>query len=385
MAPGQSRRPDSSAFSQQTLKAWRPVLTPRSVILLFSVVGIIFIPVGAIILAASNQVVEVQGHDYSGSCCIDNCDATKTWEHSDANPCNITITVPKRMEPPIFFYYKLTNYYQNHRRYVRSRDDNQLKGDVVELETLLETRSCDYHVLADPDDRSSIISPCGLVAWSLFNDSFSLYSPSGEEVTLNEKGIAWPSDMEYKFKNSPNGSTGANFPPFAHWRQRTCNELPADKQDECLESEATPEAGWCYPGSGYCVEDEHFAVWMRAAGLPAFRKLYGRIENALEPGEYTVRVSNGVYDPSDGTFRNAAAGYQPQTFLYPVSTFGGTKAVVLSTTSWIGGKNLFLGYAYVVVGVICIVLALCFFIKYRLSPRELGDASYITWLSKDNK
>jgi len=26
------------------------------------------------------------------------------------------------------------------------------------------------------------------------------------------------------------------------------------------------------------MTDEHFMVWMRAAGLPNFRKLYGRIE-----------------------------------------------------------------------------------------------------------
>ena len=31
---------------------------------------------------------------------------------------------------------------------------------------------------------------------------------------------------------------------------------------------------------------EHFIVWMRTAGLPNFRKLWGRIDNGLEPGEY---------------------------------------------------------------------------------------------------
>ena len=51
-----SKRPENSAFKQQTLKAWRPVLTPRLVILLFSVVGIIFVPIGGVILSVSNQV-----------------------------------------------------------------------------------------------------------------------------------------------------------------------------------------------------------------------------------------------------------------------------------------------------------------------------------------
>ena len=116
---------------------------------------------------------------------------------------------------------------------------------------------------------------------------------------------------------------------------------------------------------------------MRAAGLPNFRKLYAVINTRLDAGTYTVRVSNGVASPGGGML-NSWTGAEQKT-LYPVSSFGGTKAVVLSTTSWMGGRNLFLGTAYVVVGAICLVLALCFLIKYKMAPRDLGDASYITW------
>ena len=33
-------------------------------------------------------------------------------------------------EGPVFLYYGLTNFYQNHRRYFQSRDDNQLYGQI---------------------------------------------------------------------------------------------------------------------------------------------------------------------------------------------------------------------------------------------------------------
>ena len=35
------------------------------------------------------------------------------------------------MSPPIYVYYKLDNYYQNHRRYVKSRSSSQLLGKVT--------------------------------------------------------------------------------------------------------------------------------------------------------------------------------------------------------------------------------------------------------------
>jgi len=60
--------------------------------------------------------------------------------------------------------------------------------------------------------------PCGLIARSFFNDSFSLYEKTDDDekefdleipntktkvnkMTLNEKGIAWETDVTEKFKN----------------------------------------------------------------------------------------------------------------------------------------------------------------------------------------
>ena len=77
--------PNSSAFKQQTLKAWRPILTPKLVILLFALGGLIFIPVGVIVIGASNGVTEIVSEDYSASCCIANCDSQIPWERVDAN------------------------------------------------------------------------------------------------------------------------------------------------------------------------------------------------------------------------------------------------------------------------------------------------------------
>lgn len=107
------------------------------------------------------------------------------------------------------------------------------------------------------------------------------------------------------------------------------------------------------------VDDEHFMVWMRTAALPTFKKLHHKIlGTSLKAGDRLVIHIKDSYD---------------------VKQFGGEKHIVLSTTSWLGGKNDFLGFAYIIVGTLCLLLASAFFIKHKVSPRKLGDMQYFNW------
>lgn len=75
-------------------------------------------------------------------------------------------------------------------RYVKSRSDGQLK--YVSSEN--ETQDC------KPEDVANRISivPCGLIAWSLFNDTFN-FSLNNQQLAVNKRGISWKSDREHKF------------------------------------------------------------------------------------------------------------------------------------------------------------------------------------------
>jgi flagellar biosynthesis/type III secretory pathway M-ring protein FliF/YscJ len=64
---------------------------------------------------------------------------------------------------------------------------------------------------------------------------------------------------------------------------------------------------------------------------------------------------------------------------YPVKEFSGTKSIVISTVSWIGGKQPFLGWAYVAAAILCVFLALAGLIRHLVKPRKLGDMSLLSW------
>lgn len=88
---------------------------------------------------------------------------------------------------------------------------------------------------------------------------------------------------------------------------------------------------------------------MNTAGLPQFRKLWGRVEEDIPKGNYRVVIVNN----------------------YDVSSFSGQKFVVLSTTSSFGGKVTFIGVLYVIVGVIALLGAAVIFLSYFLKRRSL--------------
>ena len=55
-----SRRPDNTAFRQQRLPAWQPVLTAGSVLPAFLLIGLLFIPIGIGLFVTSNNIKEFQ-------------------------------------------------------------------------------------------------------------------------------------------------------------------------------------------------------------------------------------------------------------------------------------------------------------------------------------
>jgi len=170
-------------------------------------------------------------------------------------------------------YYRLTKFYQNHRRYVKSLNQDQLVGNFVDNSTIASS-DCDPLKL-DPSGKAYY--PCGLIANSMFNDTIQTPQlvtsrtagvvAGPEAFNMTTYGIAWGSDRNL-YKQAP--YTNDQVVPPPNWHDR----YPYGYNDN-------------FPIRDISTWEE-FQVWMRTAGLPTFSKMALRQDNEGMPA--------GIYD-----------------------------------------------------------------------------------------
>ena len=154
-----------SKLKQQKLPAWRPVPTITSTTITFISFGVIFIIIGIIILIYSGKIQEYSiRYDNHKEC-------------ENQSICNIKITIDKKMKQPIMVYYQINKFYQNHRRYVKSKSDKQLNGKSFSLKEMKNSGDCaPAETNAEMNKKTSMTNeelkdddlaiPCGLIAKS---------------------------------------------------------------------------------------------------------------------------------------------------------------------------------------------------------------------------
>jgi hypothetical protein len=217
-------------FKQQMLKSWQPVATLTRTTITIFVLAAVFLGLGIPMLVINNHIKEYSlRYD-------DQCQTT----------CNLTLTITREIKGPIFVYYEIEGFFQNHRLYANSISYSQLKGEnISESKALSDCDPIVYNkdlyvttsITGAPLDPEAIANPCGMVAYTIFNDTFELRNGS-ESLSILSTRIAWPSDV-------------SNFVV----RER--------------------EGMW------YDISDERFINWVRIASMANFRKLWGRIEGSL--------------------------------------------------------------------------------------------------------
>lgn len=290
-------------FRQQDLWALKPVWSPKCVVVMYYVIAVVFLPIGVAVLIQSLRMSQTDRFRYDN---FGDCDIGEGGGLERI--CVLPVDIQKDTGAPTYMYYGLVNYFQNARNYIKSRSAEQLRGQSNPT----VSDCADAGVGIDFDSNNPVV-PCGLTAFSRFNDTFKLCRDPGceNEIPLRKKGIAWDIDVEKRFRPGEVGSSDGY----------------------------TEE-------SNAIVTDEDFMVWMRLATYNNFHKLYRIIDEPLSAGRYYV-----VIDAS-----------------YPVKQFDGEKFIFFSETTWFGGRSRFLGIAYIVVGGLSLIAATLFCIRSGSAP-----------------
>jgi len=272
---------------------------------------------------------------------------------TDPRPCLVTFNIADDIPGPAYFYYTLDNFFQNHRRYMSSKNDaidNGRFGDEgpgedpdASLFTTCTFSDVAYWVAADgavyekdrgvQTDKAVYNYPCGLVARSVFNDTFSLYSGgewngSNAEIGWTSRGTAWRDGSDSKYMSQPDD-----------WLYKNCYSL-----GEFTLGQQTFETSGFHAGFSqfrgtrdvarsryHCwknVSDEGYNVWMNTAAINKFSKLHRIIPDGLKAGSYSLVIGLN----------------------YRVSSFSGKKGFLISNATPLGGSRNKLSVAFLAVG-----------------------------------
>ena len=193
-----SKKPKDTAVYQQRVPAWQPIYTAGTVVSTFFFIGIAFIPIGIGLLSISEAIMEklipyTDCTDKEGRLCKELILDSQIKAYERDCFCNISFSIDTDWEGNIFMFYALTNFYQNHRRYLRSYDEQQLLGEIQPEKWGNVNKSCgNPYVTCNESDRTCCNGasgdgkcdhmlknntpyfPCGAIANSMFSDVISL-------------------------------------------------------------------------------------------------------------------------------------------------------------------------------------------------------------------
>ena len=262
---------------QQELRACRPSLTsyPTTFAIAFSLVHVLL----AVFIACISfgwQEIRIR---YDNVC-------------ESGQKCTLEFNTSFTLNPPVYIYYELDGFIQNHYRFRQSIDYKQLSGQYV-----TDGAKCEPKV--NFNNSSTIMAPCGLRAYYTWTDVYTM-PDSWDAVTKN---ITWEHEIGNLYRELSDKYTDS---------QRWMKSIP-EYEDE--------------------VMSDKFAIWMRTSPRPHFKKLYARLNGPVKAGSHKIDVDLN----------------------FGKDIYSGKRYIVMNTLSKAGGRNLtligvniFIGFVYVI-------------------------------------
>lgn len=131
--------------------------------------GVLFIIFGIIINIFNSKIKEKEVTHYEEKC-------------KGTASCTIPFTLNEDFEDTAYLFYGLENFYQNHRRYIKSKSSSQLSGtDISKSDANTycspivlnsDLGSITKSITLAPLDPNKVATPCGLIARSVFTDTY---------------------------------------------------------------------------------------------------------------------------------------------------------------------------------------------------------------------
>ena len=301
---------------------------------IYVLVGVTFIIIGVLTYLESESVITQEFPAYNA---LSDC---SIMDGNWGKECTVEYTLDHDFKAPVYFHYKLTNFHQNHRTYVKSLSVQQIqnKGDLLDSKSY---NFCTPSKVQESEVNDLLMLPCGLIANSFFNDKYKVtYIENGEQIAFCDDPVHCGGDEK-------DGSSWTDTAWFAspNWKKQGTAWKSDVNRFGFTEQIAgrTTNINHRQQAQGVTlpdIHDEDLMVWMRTSATSTFTKLHRIIEGQSLKKGAVLRV----------TIRN----------YFAVDDFGGSKSIVITTNSSMGGQNKAMPILFIVVGCLSITIAFLF-------------------------
>lgn len=383
---------------QQTMPGWYAYVSLKWIFPLYFLLTIIFLALGTLMIAKSLherhtiRAVYSDIHKYQyipDDPAVNINEGIRSFEvngetYTQGTITQVYFTLKKRLTSPVYLYYGLEKVYQNFRTFNDGRSIEQLRGlpqskwkNLEKCEPFRRPGFLDDNVdlvinytssggtSSSTTANSFTYNPCGSYAWSMFNDTFTLYKThASQEATSGDTGLTLicnSSDFD-AVGNSLGGSKQKNrcrkkgitfradsqvrYSPLVLGDNIWSLRYPSTTTNEYLKN------GWYLNEPGHSLqdpEDYDLQVWLRTALLSNFKKLYRIIDEDLEPGDYMMEIEE----------------------FYDVVSFKGKKLFYVQNTGPLGNGTRAIAILFFAMGLISFIVGVAFGVEACCKKTEL--------------
>lgn len=307
---------------RQEINDYTPRMTSNKILIFYFLFTISFFLCGFIILLQVNSLFYIE---------IDYSDCTFDLKI----PCIKSFVINNTVQSPIYIHYHISEFYNNHKDFVKSKSMNQRQGKNEDLNSFSICKNTKYlYELFDNNtekyvnfygkqlESTDYSIPCGMIAKSIFNDTYKLM--------YTDENLGKYKELEIE---------RFNITPF--YIKDLYNNNPDLENKQWID-----------------MKNESFIIWDLMDSSYDIKKQYGLVRGNLNPGYYNISIVNN----------------------YNLNVSTSIKKISISQSSRFG-NTLFLGYMFISGGAISLVVSIGILIIQFTNSKKF-NIEFLEWRKK---